>query len=63
MKYKKGKKITDDYQFKKGKKYVVEHDEVFEFSHIGEDGGIYFKTEEKDCFLVFDITKINVTFE
>ena len=47
MKYEKGKKITDNCQFKKGKKYISNLDEVFEFSHIGETGSPYFKSEGK----------------
>ena len=45
MKYEKGKKITDKCQFKKGKKYVSDSGEVFEFSHIGTTGSPYFKDE------------------
>ena len=45
MKYEKGKKITDNYQFKKGRKYMTDSGEVFEFSHIGENGAPYFKDE------------------
>ena len=50
MKYEKGKKITDNCQFKKGKKYISEYDSVFTFSHIGEDGGKYFKDEGQDYY-------------
>ena len=45
MKYEKGKKITDNCQFKKGKKYMTDSEEVFEFSHIGTTGSPYFKDE------------------
>ena len=45
MKYEKGKKITDNCQFKKGRKYMTDSGEVFEFSHIGENGAPYFKDE------------------
>ena len=45
MKYEKGKKITDNCQFKKGKKYMTDSEELFEFSHIGETGSPYFKDE------------------
>ena len=45
MKYEKGKKITDNCQFKKGKKYMDEYENMFEFSHIGENSKPYFKDE------------------
>ena len=45
MKYEFGKKITDNCQFKKGKKYVSQSGVLFEFSHIGENGSPYFKDE------------------
>jgi hypothetical protein len=65
MKYKKGKKITDKCQFKKGKKYLCGNDELFEFSHIGkcgndelfefshigECGNPYFKDEGQSPYL------------
>jgi hypothetical protein len=51
MKYKKGKKITDNCQFKKGRKYTDEFTyEVLEFSHIGENGNPYFKDEGHKYF-------------
>ena len=45
MKYEQGKKITDNCQFKKGKKYMDKYEDMFEFSHIGETGSPYFKDE------------------
>ena len=45
MKYEKGKKITDNCQFKKGKKYISQGGLLFTFSHISGDGGKYFKDE------------------
>ena len=45
MKYEKGKKITDNCQFKKGNKYIFGSGGVFEFSHIGKSGSPYFIDE------------------
>ena len=50
MKYEKGKNITDNCQYKKGRKYISESNVVFEFSHIGENGSPYFKDEGQGYF-------------
>ena len=48
MKYEKGKKITDDCQFSKGRKYITAFGELFEFSHLGKGGDKYFRLEGYD---------------
>ena len=59
MKYEKGKKITDDCQFKKGEKYISKYGEVFEFSHIGKSGDKYFKLDGYDYMKI--VTEYNST--